>query len=236
MKTSRILIFLIFAAAAFGAAGFYIYKDFTKIESIPDSVVAEPEQEQKKDASQKSAGESAAADKQQSTAAIVEKISAKVPDLSKPIEIKTEIPEEIKEKTISEIKAISESLKKDYNSLGLWLQLGLLRKSINDFDGAREAWEFASFVDPASSIPFHNLGFLYWQYLKDFKKSEDNYLKAIANNSKDMAAYVDLSNVYYFNLNDKNKAEEILIKGLEKNHNNQELLAALRELRKIMGE
>lgn len=228
MKNPKIIVFLIFALAVFGLAGFYIYKDFTKIKSIPEPVVSESEQNQKKDETQIIAAEE---NKQQPATAVVEKISAKVPDLSKPIEIKAELSEEIKKQALSEIKMLTETLKKDYNSFDAWIQLGLLRKLLGDYEGAREAWEFASFVRPESNIPFHNLGFLYWQYLKDFKKSEHNYLKAIGNEPKDIGAYEDLNNVYYFNLNDKNKAEEILIKGLKANPENMVLLAALRELR-----
>lgn len=231
MKNLKIIIFLIFALVVFGLAGFFIYKDFKKAREPAPEFPANlnlSNSEQKKNENQ-TIGETK--NKQQSTPAVVEKISAKVPDLSKPIEVKAELSEKTKKQALSEIKTLIETLKKDYNSFDAWIQLGLLRKLLGDYEGAREAWEFASFVRPESYIPFHNLGFLYWQYLKDFKKSEQNYLKAIGNEPKDIGAYEDLNNVYYFNLADKNKAEEILIKGLKANPENAVLLIALRELR-----
>ena len=66
--------------------------------------------------------------------------------------------------------------------------------------------------------------------MRDFKKSEENYLKAVENNPKDIGAYIDLSNVYYYSLKDTKRAKEILEKGLKNNPGNEELKQAMNDM------
>lgn len=157
-------------------------------------------------------------------------IKEKIPDLTKLVVVKTNLPEDVKKETIEKINALSNSLKKDYNSLEQWLELGLLRKLIGDYDGARDVWKFATIIRPNNAVAFHNLGFLYWQNFKDYKKAEENYLKAIENNPQDIGAYIDLSNVYYFSLKDTTRAKDILNTGLKNNPGNEELKRAMRDM------
>lgn len=229
----KLFVVIIIFAIALAAVGFSIYKDFTATNMTEVALLSEKESAVDRQEQEKSQNTAANNNSQTAEKAGIdsEKIRFKMPDLSKPIEIKTELPEDIKKQTTEEIQALSNSLKKDYDSLEQWIQLGLLRKLFGDYEGAKEVWEFAALIRPKNHVPFHNLGFLYWQYLKDFSLSEKNYLKAIENNPQDMGAYVDLSNVYFFNLKDRKKAENILLRGLQKNINNPELLSALADLK-----
>ena len=72
---------------------------------------------------------------------------------------------------VAKIQDLSSQLKKDSDNLENWLVLGVYRKIIGDYEGAREVWEYASAIRPQNSISFNNLGELYAYYLKDNKKA-----------------------------------------------------------------
>lgn len=215
-------------------AGFFIYKDFKSSKENKNNKIANEEQDtpisnileeentenNSSEVNQKKEDESASVD--------IKKI--KIPDLSKQPVVKANLPEDVKKKTIEEIQMLVNSLKKNYDSWEQWIQLGLLKKLLGDYQGAREAWEFATEIRPKDSISRHNLGNLYWQNLKDFKKAEENYLKAIELNKQDISAYVDLSNIYYYDLKNKIKAEIILNRGLVSNPGNEELKKAVKDM------
>lgn len=207
-KLKFIILTLIIFAAIFGV-GFYIYKDFVYKE---EGYAKNSEENKESENSIKTA----------------DKI--KIPDLSKSVIIKTILPEDIKTQTISEIKDLSESLTKDYDNLENWIQLGLLKKLIGDYDGARDAWEFASKIRLMDYISRHNLGNLYWQQFKDYENAEKYYLEALEIGKNDISAFIDLSNIYYYDLKDSGKAKEILNKGLKNNHGNEEIKQAMRDM------
>lgn len=121
-------------------------------------------------------------------------------------------------------KAVKENL--DY--FNGWVQLGLIKKVIGDYEGARDAWEYAGMIRPLSSTPFANLGELYWRYLPHFSKSEANFKTAIKNNPMDEMVYISLSDLYFYSYAEKaGFADDILLRGLEENPNNVNLLKAL---------
>ena len=68
-----------------------------------------------------------------------------------------------------------------------WIQVGLLKKVIGDFEGASDAWEYAGLIRPQNSVSFSNLGELYWRYLRDYPKSEANFKISLANKPDDAA-------------------------------------------------
>lgn len=115
-----------------------------------------------------------------------------------PIVFSVQITEENKAKKIMAIEAINDQIKADYNRLDLLLDDGLLRQSINDYAGAAKVWEFAGLVFPKNYISFQNLGFVYGFHLKDYKRSEENYLKSLENDPVNTQIYLDLVDVYTF--------------------------------------
>lgn len=99
-----------------------------------------------------------------------------------------------------------------------WLQAGLIKKMIGDYEGARDTWEYASLIRPANSISFKNLGELYWHYLPDFPKAEKNFQIAIANEAELFDAYISLSDLYRYSYTEKSDlADDVLLDGLSKN-------------------
>ena len=77
----------------------------------------------------------------------------------------------------AKIQDLSSQLKKDSDNLENWLVLGVYRKIIGDYEGAKEVWEYAGAVRPQNSVSFNNLGELYAYYLKNNKKPKKITLK-----------------------------------------------------------
>lgn len=235
-KTKNIVI-IAGILIALSLAGFFIYKDFKSSKENKNNENVSEEQnisggilEENSDDDNSSEAEQIQEDITDSVLETnIQKI--KIPDLSKDPVVKADLPENIKKKTIEEIEALTNSLKKNYDSPTQWIQLGLLKKLLGDFEGAKIAWEFAAEIRPKDSISRHNLGNLYWQNFRDFRKAEENYLESLELNKQDISAYIDVSNIYYYDLKNISKAKEILMKGLKANPENQELLRALKEIK-----
>jgi tetratricopeptide (TPR) repeat protein len=151
----------------------------------------------------------------------------KIPSLMAPIEFSGTYSEEVKKGITAQINEISDILKQDAGLFNQWVDLGLLRKSIGDYNGARDAWEYASALRPKNSLSFANLGVLYGYYLGDTKKSEENFLRSIKNNNKITNTYYQLADFYLEVLNNVEKAQNILEEGLSENPESRALEAAL---------
>jgi len=132
------------------------------------------------------------------------------------------VPEEVKlftedqkEKIRQRILDAAGSIDVNPDVLDPWLQLGLYKKVIGDFEGARDAWEYASLIRPQNVVSFKNLGELYWRYMPDFLKAETNLRIAIANEPKLIDSYITLSEVYRYSYKEKaDSADDILLEGL----------------------
>ena len=225
MNRNKIFLFIVILLIL-SAAGFYIYKDFSSTKNTGKTENEEGLEKLLNDSDNKNNQDFVLKQEQDDS-----EDNIKILDLSKPATIKADLPQDIISGAIKEISIISNTLKQDYRSVDGWIQLGLLKKLLGDFNGAKEAWEFASSIAPNNSISFHNLGFIYWQHYKDYEKAEQNYLKAVQNNKKDIIAFIDLSNIYYYDLKNSVKARNILMEGLKENPGDYELLRTLNDLK-----
>lgn len=109
-----------------------------------------------------------------------------------------------------------------------WIQIGVLKKVIGDFEGSRDAWEYAGLIAPKNGVSFGNLGELYWRYLHEYPKSEKNFRIAIKNNPSDYQLYVSLSELYYYSYTEKaNLADDVLLEGITNNPDNVDLMRFL---------
>ncbi len=163
--------------------------------------------------------------------------NSNLPSLLSSEEIKKKMPDlDRKVATNQEIKEIQGKLKKDYDDLANWLQLGLLYKAAGDFKGAAEAWEFATIIRPNDAVAFHNLGDLYWLNMPDFPKSEKYLLKAIEINPHPMF-YQKLHELYRYSYKEKTDlADDILKEGISKNPNQAYLMAVLADYYRDIGD
>ena len=144
-------------------------------------------------------------------------INVPLPNLDMEIKITAEMSEDAKKIVTAKIQNLSSQLKKDSDNLENWLVLGVYRKIIGDYEGAREVWEYASAIRPQNSISFNNLGELYAYYLKDNKKAEENYAKAIENDPSAIYIYRNFFDFYRYVAKDTAKARAILEKGIAAN-------------------
>lgn len=151
-----------------------------------------------------------------------------------------------------EVKLFSESQRQDiYNSIGNlakaikenpqffngMIQLGLLKKTIGDFEGSRDIWEHASAMRPLNSISFGNLGELYWRYLHQYNQSELNFKTSIKNDPTNPGMYISLSGLYFYSIKEKaNLADDILLDGINANPQSSDLMRALASLYEKQGE
>ena len=144
-------------------------------------------------------------------------VNIPLPDLNKEIKIIANIGEDAKKIVTTKIQDLSSQLKKDSDNLENWLVLGVYRKTIGDYEGAKEAWEYASAIRPQNSTSFNNLGELYAYYLKDNSKAEKNYAKATENDPSAIYIYRNFFDFYRYFMEDKIKAKAILEKGISAN-------------------
>jgi len=154
-------------------------------------------------------------------------VNIPIPDLDREIKIVGEMSDDAKRIATDKIKDISSQLKKSSDNLENWLLLGIYRKMINDYEGARIAWEYAGAIRPQSPTPFNNLGELYAYQLKDNIKAEENYLKAIKNDPSAIYIYRNFFDFYRYFAKDMTKARAILEKGISANPTTSADLKAL---------
>lgn len=140
-----------------------------------------------------------------------------IPALSYPPDIKANLSAESKKLALENIKMITEALRQNPGLASYWIDLGLQRNFIGDFIGAKEAWEYASYLRPNDFIPPHNLGDLYTYSLNDYAKAEASYRKSIALDPSQLMVYQKLHELYRFKMKDNSKARAILEEGISKN-------------------
>ncbi len=159
-----------------------------------------------------------------------EAISISAPSLDRPIVYPSDMPAQIKEDNQSKISQIIKNLKSNTGSFNDWIDLGLYRKLLGDYEGARQAWEYASLLRPQSPASFSNLGILYGYYLKDAPKAEKSFLRAIENDPKDINLYFQTYDFYKDVMKDSTKAKAIIETGLKNNPADKDLESMLKEL------
>lgn len=160
------------------------------------------------------------------------------PDLDRPINMTANLFSDTqKEELKKKINEVADYLKADPSLADHWIELGGLRQTIGDYEGAALYWEYAARLRPGNYIPFNNLGFLYRSYLKDFQKSEANFLKATVVEPKLIAVFRELSDLYRYSYPEKSgQADDILLEGLQKNPGNFELLVYLAQYYRDVGD
>jgi len=153
-----------------------------------------------------------------------------IPDLDREIVFKEGFPVDTRQAIIDDIEKISQELKDDPTFFGNWLYLGLNRKAIKDYEGSRQAWEYAKLVSSNNFVVRGNLGDLYAYYLRDNQKAEENYLEALELGPSQTYLYFKTAEFYRDFLLDSQKARVIVQKGLINNPNSQELKDLLNSL------
>ncbi|MFY9493294.1 MAG: hypothetical protein WAP55_02360 [Minisyncoccia bacterium] len=127
-------------------------------------------------------------------------------------------PQELIEKQRGDLKVLAVVLAADATGpagVDDWIAVGVIKKFFNDFEGARDAWEYAGILYPANALSFANLGNLYGFYLHDNARAEFNFKKAIANDPYQVGYYIGFAD-FYKNVYTAKKSEapKILLEGI----------------------
>lgn len=137
------------------------------------------------------------------------------PNLDRPVTIPDSYPKDAAKLVATKIADAIVEIEKDNTSFQNWLILGNLRNLTEDYEGAKEIYEYLTVVFPNNSISHTNLGNVYHYHLKEYEKAEKSYLLAIKKNPGNENTYRELhalyKNVYK---TETTLAVDILVEGL----------------------
>ncbi len=137
-----------------------------------------------------------------------------VPNLDRPVAVTAALSPEAEARAREEIARAVAELREDSDRYGAWLTLGLYRKAIGDYGGAREAWEYAAAIRPGTAVPHNNLGNLYAYELQEPMRAEQHYLNAIKKEPTVFQWYLAAYEYYRFIMRDTVRARAIVERGL----------------------
>lgn len=101
-----------------------------------------------------------------------------------------------------------------------WNEIGVRKLSLQDYQGAKAAWEKAVAINPKNALALANLGNLYKSFLKDYGRSEKYYLLALEANADTEPYFQDyegLADLYLiFDTAKADKVSPLIESGLAK--------------------
>ncbi|MDO8493609.1 MAG: tetratricopeptide repeat protein [bacterium] len=138
------------------------------------------------------------------------------------------------------IAELMRDLKANPDQHDKWITLGNTRKLVGDHTEAVVIWEFVVLNWPDGLVAYHNLGDVYASYLNNKVKAEANMLKVVELDPHYISEYLSLYHLYLAkvepSVEDKDKAVNILIKGLGSNPQAVDLMIAIAAHYRDMGD
>ena len=160
-----------------------------------------------------------------------------MPILERSTDFKNTLAPEVKAIMLTRIAENLKELNKDSKNVNEWIMLGVNRKTIGDYEGARDAWEYAKALAPTNLVAWNNLGDLYHFYLKDYVKSEENWKKTIALKPDYIQGYSGLVDLYKYSFKVKLSETPVILKaGITKNPDAIDLQVMLAHHYQDMGQ
>lgn len=144
-------------------------------------------------------------------------LRAQMPSLDRRIENRDPLLAPFADSVVQETQKLITSLRIDWKNFDLWIQLGLNFKMLNDFEGARDAWEFAAKLKSDDALPFRNLGNLYGYELHDIVRAEENFVQALTYGKDQPELYYNAHEFYRDVKKDRIQARKILEEGIFNN-------------------
>ena len=137
------------------------------------------------------------------------------PILRRPITFSSVFSAEAQNLMRTKIDASIAALEKDPHVFDEWMNLAILRKTVDDYEGARQIWEFLTVVNPKHQGPYANLGALYAFDLKDPARAEKNFTIALDLWKKDTTVWRNAYDFYRYVRKDDQRAKEVLVNGVK---------------------
>lgn len=134
------------------------------------------------------------------------------PTLTRSTDFRADLSPEVKKITITNLEKAIDAIKKNPVDMNNWLELGLQRKALGDYEGAREVWEYTKALEPNNVVSWNNLGDLYNFYLKDYKKSEENWKKTVSLKPDYSQGYRGLYELYLYSMPEKVDQIPVILK------------------------
>ncbi len=126
--------------------------------------------------------------------------------------------QETLDKSLIDLNKQYQKLKEDDHIYIRWINIGLLKKRLNDYAGAEQAWLDAISYNPDQSLAFGNLADLYLFDLGQNQKAEEYYLKVLEMDPNNYNYYYGIASLYRYNLTDKkDQVEYWMLEGAENN-------------------
>lgn len=158
------------------------------------------------------------------------------PSLSRPVVNSAKIPDAAFLQIKQTIDSVSEKLKTNPYSFDLWVQLGVARRTIGDYKGAEEAYNYALLIRPKSFIARSNLADVVDFDYKDYPRAEKLYREMLEVYSSRLDTYRKLYELYRYRYTQKQDlADDVLLEGLKIEEDNTELLITLARYYKETG-
>ncbi|MEK7099322.1 MAG: hypothetical protein AAB916_02300 [Patescibacteria group bacterium] len=137
------------------------------------------------------------------------------PVLHRPVTFSSAFSVEAQDIMRKKIDASIVALEKDPKVFDEWMNLAILRKTVDDYEGAREIWEFLKIMNPRHQGPSANLAALYAFDLKDPVRAEQNFTIALELWKKDTMVWRNAYDFYRYVRKDDQKAKEMLANGIK---------------------
>lgn len=111
-----------------------------------------------------------------------------------------------------------QKIKEDDHVYIRWINIGILKKRLEDYKGAEKAWLDAIEYNPDQSLAFGNLADLYLFDLSEYQKAEEYYKKVLTMNPNHFNYYYGLASLYRYNMTEKsNLIENLMLDGAKIN-------------------
>lgn len=138
-----------------------------------------------------------------------------LPSLRRPVVFSSVFSPEAQRIMTQKIAVSIAALEKDPRLFDQWMQLAILRKTVDDYEGARQIWEFLKTTNPQQPGPYANLAALYTYELKNSVLAEQNFIQAIQKGPKEVSVYRNAYDFYRSVRKDDSKAKQMLQDGIK---------------------
>jgi len=92
-----------------------------------------------------------------------------------------------------------------------WINIGILKKRLEDYRGAEDAWQSAISYNPEQSLAFGNLADLYLFDLKEIEKAEEYYKTVLTMDPYNYNNFIGLATLYRYEMTEKaNLIEDLM--------------------------